>query len=83
MRNIKLKELGDNKTVLVMSQKRIESLPLTLIFNPHIFASLCRTPYTFSTMNQIIYKFEISRVYTDCKDIGIGKIQFVSKTPFL
>ena len=67
--------------------KGIESLPQTMIFNSNIFATLCRKPWVFQTMNSDrssnpslkYHRFTTS----GCKDIGIGKFECVTKTHFL
>jgi len=67
--------------------KGIESLPQTLIFFFYIFAIQCRRPLLFQTINSA-RAYNLSLQYLRFKplgsiDIGIGKFEFVAKTPFL
>ena len=55
--------------------------------NPNNFATQCRRPKIFQTMN-FVRSNNVSLKYkrptpSDCKDIGIRKFEFVAKTQFL
>ena len=55
--------------------------------NPNIFATQCRRPYIFQTMNSVRLN-NVSLKYqrpspSGCKDIGIRKFEFAEKTQFL
>ena len=47
--------------------------------NPYIFATRCRVPLIFQTLNSV---FEISKIYTITL-LGIRTFQFLAKTHFL
>ena len=56
-------------------------------FNPNIFATQCRRPQIFQTLNYVSSN-NVSLKYqmptrSGCKDIGIRKFEFVAKTQIL
>ena len=83
----KLDKQRVHKVVPEMLHKGIEFLSQTLFSNLYIFATQCRRPLIFQTMNSVRPN-NLSLKYqrftsSDCKDIGIKQFEFVTKTQFL
>ncbi len=73
--------------VCLLYRKGIESLSQTMIFLSYIFATQCRRPKIFQTMNSVRWK-NLSLKYQRFtpfvgKNIDIRKSEFVSKIQFL
>ena len=68
-------------------KKIIEFLQQTLIFHTYIFATKCRRPKIFQTMNSVrLNNLSFKCQWftpLDCKDKGIRNIEFVAETQFL
>ena len=73
------------KSVFNLIVKGTEFLPQTQI--PYIFATRCRRPFIFPTINSVrlrILSFKYQRFTPSCgKDIEIRKFYFLAKTQFL
>ena len=72
----------------MINSKGIEFLPQCKLWfsNFNIVATQCRRPLRFKTMNAV-RSYNVSLKYqrstsSGCKDIGITKIEFVTKTQF-
>ena len=62
-------------------------LAQNLIYNPYIFATKCRRPWIFQTMNSVrannlSLKFQTFTPLV-CENIGIRQFEFVTKTQVL
>ena len=67
--------------------KELSLLPKSRFFNPYFFATHCRVPQTFQTLNsgrsnRLNLKYQ-SFTPSVCKERGIKKFEFVAITQFL